>query len=214
MHGFLANIAGKDEKYGKYCFGNLFPIRNQLIEQGKTYEVLIGSPVPSIIEKLFFALPREKTLNIGELQFTLSNIEVQKRILTRNSTIESISPVNITIHENGRIRFLRYGEGQYVSYLKKHLLKKYHFLTGKNAEIDLFNNVTIAEHEKHPFVCYQINFFNKQSNKTFSVCGSKLVFRFKDISDEQLSIFQTLFDTGFGERTTYGAGFMIERWER
>jgi CRISPR/Cas system endoribonuclease Cas6 (RAMP superfamily) len=38
------------------------------------------------------------------------------------------------------------------------------------------------------------------------------VFKFNGISNEQLEIFQTLFDAGFGERTTFGAGYMIERW--
>ena len=56
MHGLLASVAGKDEEYGKFCFGNLFPINNQQIEQGKEYAVIISSSEPSIIEKLFFAL--------------------------------------------------------------------------------------------------------------------------------------------------------------
>ena len=214
MHGFLAKIAGKDEKYGKYCFGNLFPIKNQEVERGKDYFVIISSADPSIIEKIFFVLEIGGLLNIGELQFKINEIGLKSHKLLNNSTIESISPVNITTNDNGKIRFHKFDTNGYMGLLEKNLLNKYTFLKGIKPEINLFENITVTPHEKHPDSSFQINFFNKEENKNFKVIGSKLVFKFKEINDEQLSVFQTLFDAGFGERTTFGAGFMVERWKK
>lgn len=215
MHGFLAEVAGKDEDYGKFCFGNLFPITNQKVEDGKEYSVIISSSDPSIIEKLFFFLEADKKINIGELQFVVLEVSLINRKLRNNSVIESVSPINTTVNNNGKIRFLKFGDECYIKYLEKSLLSKYAFLTGQKSEVNLFdNNVDVKVHEKHPFASFQINFFNKQKNDNFKICGSKLVFKFNTISNEQLEVFQILFDSGFGERTTFGAGFMIERFEK
>jgi len=214
MHGFLAKIAGKDEEYGRFCFGNLFPITDQKIVQGKDYSVIISSADPSIIEKLFFSIEVDKVINIGEIQFKVIGIELLPRKLNKNAVIESISPINLTVHDEGKIRFLKYDSNGYIKHLQKHLLGKYKFLRGKEYAKELFDNVDVSLHEKHPFASFQINFFNKGENKNFKVCGSKLVFKFKGISDGQLEAFQALYDAGFGERTAYGAGFMVERWGR
>ncbi len=214
MHGLLANVAGKDEKYGKFTFGNIHPIINQKIEAGKEYSIIVSSSEPSIIERLFFFFSEGKVLNIGELQFRVVNVAILSQTLRNNSVIESVSPVNITVHENGRVRFLKFGDKDYLKYLEKSLLSKYEFLTGETVGFGLFENVKLSVHEKHPFASFQINFFNKQKNDNFKVCGSKLVLGFNGISDAQLKIFQKLFDAGFGERTTFGAGFMIERYKK
>lgn len=211
MHGFLANIAGKDSKYGKFCFGNLFPIRNQKIEEKKIYSILISSSDPLVIEKIFFSLVVGSLVNLGEMQFRITEISIEQRKLNKNSVIESISPINITKNKDGKIYFYKLGDSEYLKLLQQHLLEKYAFLKGTKCNFNLFSSVVITANEKHPFAIFQINFFNKGKNDKFKVCGSKLVFTFKGISDEQLKVFQTLFDAGFGERTTYGAGFMIER---
>jgi len=211
MHGILAKIVGKDEDYGKFCFGNIFPILKQQIDESKIYSLIISSSEPGIIEKLFFSFEIGSNINIGELQFKIIDVNIFTRKLHKNTIIESMTPLNITINDNGNVRFLKFDNPKYLEYLGQHLLNKYTFLKGNKSEIDLFENVDLDVHEKHPFSCFQINFYNKGENKNFKVCGSKLVFKFNNISDEQLKIFQTLFDSGFGERTTFGAGFMIER---
>src|SRR3989344_3401240 len=210
MHGFLAPIAGKDQKYGKFCFGNLFPIRNQKVEQGKEYSIIISSADPSIIEKIFFSLEIDSLINIGELQFILKDVSLKHQKLMKNSIIESISPVNITTNDNGKIKFHKFDNKGYIKLLENNLLKKYSFLKGVGSKINLFENVTITPNEKHPDSSFQINFFNKKENKNFKVVGSKLVLKFENINDEQLKVFQTLYDSGFGEKTTFGAGFMVE----
>ena len=122
--------------------------------------------------------------------------------------------MNITTNNNGKIKFHKFDNNGYVKLLEKNLLNKYTFLKEIKPEINLFENVTITPNEKHPDSSFQINFFNKQENKNFKVVGSKLVFKFNKISEEQLKIFQTLYDSGFGERTTFGAGFMVWRWKK
>src|SRR3989344_1733152 len=214
MHGILANICGKDEDYGKFCFGNIFPINNQKIEQDKEYFIIISSSEPSIIEKIFFALEIGSLLNIGELQFKINDISLKNHKLLNNSTIESISPVNITTNNKGNIQFHKFDNNDYIKLLENNLLNKYAFLKGINTEINLFENVEVKVHEKYPDSSFQINFFNKGENKNFKVVGSKLVFKFNKISEKQLKVFQTLYDSGFGERTTFGAGFMVERFGR
>src|SRR3989344_7198435 len=134
MHGILANICGKDEDYGKFCFGNLFPIKNQKVEQDKEYFIIISSSEPTIIEKIFFALEIGSLLNIGELQFKINEIGLKSHKLLNNSTIESISPVNITTNDKGKIRFHKFDTNGYKKLLEKDLLNKYAFLKGIKTE--------------------------------------------------------------------------------
>ena len=46
---------------------------------------------------------------------------------------------------------------------------------------------------------------------TFNVIGEKLSMKVNDVTEEQLKVLQTGFDAGFGERNSYGFGFMMKR---
>jgi CRISPR-associated endoribonuclease Cas6 len=215
MHGFVSSFFdNNNNNKGSFCFGNLFPIRNQKIEEGKEYSFIISSPLPNVIEKLFFSIPN--SFNIGECQFSLKEKQVLFTKLKNVSIIESLSPINITLHKDNKIKALKFDNEKYKFYLKKSLINKYNKITVDNLDsnFDLFNNIDIKEHERYKSNVFRINFSNKEKNNHFKVIGSKLVFSFDKISDEQLKIFQVLYDAGFGERSSFGAGFMVERWKK
>lgn len=212
FHGFVYQTM-KTEK-ALFSFSNLFPVKGQKVVQDEYYNVLISSSIPSVIEKIFFGLKIGEKINIGELSFLLEEVKLVTRQLKNDSVIESINVINLTKHTENRIRAIKYDQEGYKGFLKQSLIRKYNRITGNSVseDFDLFSNVDISLHEKHPTASFPINFYNKGKNKSFNVIGNKLVFTFKGISDEQLKIFQVCYDAGFGERCSYGAGFMVERF--
>ncbi len=224
MHGFLykqllphfPNLH-EEKSYGVFCFGNLFPIENSLIKEGGTYKVVITSPLPEVIEKLFFSISLEKLVNLGEASFTVLEKKIKIITLKKHSSIENISPIQITIKENEVIKSLKFGDARYLDCLRKNLIRKYNFFSGGSKldeEFQLFENVIIETYPHKAEASFPIYFYNKEKNDKFYIIGSKLIFHFKGINETQLKAFQTCFDAGFGERTTYGAGFVIERWNK
>ena len=97
--------------------------------------------------------------------------------------------------------------------LRKNLLNKFNFFNKTKIDIkfSLFDNVNIKLYEKRKEGSIPIFFRNNQKNDSFKIIGNKLIFEFKNISEQQLKIFQFCFDIGFGERNSYGMGFMAEK---
>ena len=133
--------------------------------------------------------------------------EALKRLADKTG-VEITSSTNISKYNDDK--------QMYLTHLKDNLIKKYNYFTHSNTttDFDLFSNVEIEEYSKRAEASFPIYFDNDESKKKFNVIGSKLRFIFKGISDEQLKIFQYVFDMGFGERTSFGAGFMVERWKK
>ncbi len=219
FHGFLFKKINDyyANKYGSFSFGNLFPIKNNIIKEGEKYNIIISSPKNELIEKLFFSINESSTINIGEGSFEIESIMIKNVILKKNSKIENIQPINITKQENNKIIAIKYEEEGFLELLKKNLIKKYNFFFPEekiDEDFNLFENVIIKPYEKKKEASFPIYFYNKEKNDKFDVIGSKLIFKFNNISEDQLKVFQCCFDAGFGERTSYGAGFMIERWNK
>jgi CRISPR-associated endoribonuclease Cas6 len=221
MNGYLYSILEKNEELKKvhgeksfkgFCFGNIYPVKEGKIIEGKGYNLVISSPQPKIIEHLFFNIKEGSLINLGEGSFSVSEIQVRNFSLNKNSMIETMSIINLTEHKNDKTLPLLYedNKGKYIEQLSKNLIKKYNLLREKKIDsgFKLFENVEIGVVGKRDNYSIPIIF---NENKKFNVIGNKLYFKFNNITDEQLAVFQICFDAGFGERNAFGMGFMVTR---
>ena len=193
-----------------FCFSPIYPVLDKEIKEKNQYFITISSAVSKIIEALFFSFKIGDLINLGEGSFTLLNVEIKQFQLKKGSNIETNSIINITEHKEGKIIALTYDKNKemFINNLKKSLIKKYNFFTKKDVSLDfeLFKDVEITSLRRGT---YAIPLFFEE--KKFNVIGSKLSFKLKDVSPEQLAIFQVCFDAGFGERNSYGMGMMVRR---
>ncbi|MFH0876484.1 MAG: CRISPR-associated endoribonuclease Cas6 [archaeon] len=192
-----------------FCFGNIYPVKNGRFELDKEYNLVVSSINPKIIETLFFAIKEGDVINLGEGSFTSAGIEVRNFVLRNTDRIETLSIINLTEQVNGKIHAIDYesDKEKYIVHLKNNLIRKYNKLTGNSIIEDflLFENVEIG---KIKVGKYSIRMLF-DDNKIWNAIGYKLYFKFNNITQEQLAIFQVCFDAGFGERNGFGMGMMV-----
>ena len=219
MNSYIYNILSKSEKFKGlhdkkrikgFSFSNIHPIRDSQVKEKSHYKILISSPKPSIIETLFFGIQTESKFELGDASFTITSLSVEKWKLSNNDILETPVFLNVTKQDDGKIKPLLFNRerDEYLIQLQKNLLHKHNELTEEQVEIEnLFQNVEIDHIGEKKEFALPIDF----DTGRFTVIGNKLYFKFRDISDEQLKVFQTCFDAGFGERSSFGFGFMVKR---
>ncbi|MBD3203019.1 CRISPR-associated endoribonuclease Cas6 [Candidatus Woesearchaeota archaeon] len=221
MHGWIygklknTDYADMYSKKGfkKFCFGNLYPIRNQKIEQDKEYKVWISSPDEMFMINLLSNINIYEKINLGEFSFDLEKIEPKpsKRIedffLLKSETI-----TNVCLPVDGNLKpkaiTLTKDNNKFKKQLSKNLIRKYNYFSKEDIEedFDLWNNVKIKEIPKSEHAI-KLN-FTKESDNWFDVIGARYKFNLGNINEKQKKIFQLCFDLGFGERNTFGFGFV------
>ena len=222
MHGFAYNKLSSSNSFKRlhetdgfkgFCFGNLFPVKNNRLIENKEYSVVITSPLPKIIETLFFQIKEEEMLNVGEFSFTVMRVQLQRFKIKPSDVLETMTLINVTKHDNGKIRALKFKDKGYLEHLRKNLVHKYNQFNEVKVldNFDLFKNIEIKLRKGRNELSIPIFFYNKEKNKRFNIIGNKLVFHINDVSEEQLKVLQFCFDAGFGERNSYGMGFMVVR---
>ncbi len=223
MHGFVYDKLKSNKKlkelhdkkeYAQFCFGNVYPIKNKEIKQREHYKIIISSPNPEVIQQLFFSIKKNQIINLGEGSFELEDASVIQKKLGKNDIIESVTPINLTVQEDGKIKAIKFSEQpeRFKELLSKNLIKKYNYLKEEKTSLtpdEVLKNVHIESYKRKE-ASFKIA-VGENHNKFFAVIGSKIVLKFNNIGNEQLKVFQYVFDLGFGERTSYGAGFMIKR---
>lgn len=200
-----------DKKYFKgFCFGNIYPVKNKIIEEGTNYSLIISSSVPQIIEAIFFSIKSGSLINLGEGSFKVLDSKIIDWKLKIEDTLETTSFISLTYHINDKIKPMLYRDNKdlFIKQLSKNLIKKYNYLTQNNIDekYNLFKNVSISLHKERTYST-PLHF----ENKTFNAIGEKLCFKLGNISEQQMKILQCCFDAGFGERNSYGMGFMIRK---
>ncbi|MFH1439276.1 MAG: CRISPR-associated endoribonuclease Cas6 [Candidatus Woesearchaeota archaeon] len=221
MHGWIYKKLDNNSKYKElhnqkvfkpFCFGNIFPIKNAIIELNNKYNMTISSPEPELIRTLFFSLEQGEIINLGEMQFELIDFLVKPIKLHHLCTIESATIISLTKHENGKIKSLLFNDVGYLKQLKVNLIKKYNQLTNKDVSLDfdLFNNINITAISRK--YALPILMDENNSKRQFIAFGERLKIEIGKVSEEQLGILQIGFDAGFGERNSYGLGFMVNNY--
>ncbi len=222
MHGWIyKKLKGTkfDDLHSKkefkpFCFGNLYPIKKEEIKEGNIYKVWVSSPDENFIQTIFFNISEGEHINLGEYSFTLDNYKViESEKIRPFSILESPTFINVTKSKKGGYKALNFLEEkeEFLEKLKINLIRKYNqFKEGDvDMKYDLFKNC-LVEAKENSFVSVEMNIYKDDEKHNFKVIGNQLRFKLGAISKLQNKIFHLGYEVGFGERNTYGMGFMIK----
>lgn len=221
MHGWIYNkLKGtkfndlhSKKEFKPFCFGNLYPIKDEKIKEGEVYKVWVSSPKEMFMISLLSDLNVNDKVNLGEYSFKLIGMNpYPSRKIDDFTLLKTETLTNICLPIDGSLKpkaiTLKKDEEKFKEQLKKNIIRKYNRFSDEKVEekYDLWNNVDIKEIPKSE-KAVKIYFGNKQ-NKNFNVIGSNYKFNLGNITDKQKKIFQLVQDVGFGERNTFGFGFI------
>lgn len=222
LQGFIYTIL-KEDKYHElhdkkgykfFCYSNIFPIENN--KQGSIKNLLISSPNEKFIEvlkeKFEEIKEKDKLANIGEMSFKIEDISIINPKIRKNCRLVTATPITIRIpsynfgvygiNSDKKYVFWRkeYSFDAFVKQLNENLIKKY----------NAFNNTDIKEiflFEQFIFKKTLVNHVIIQG-KEYKFIGSLWGFMFPYLNKQQREVLQFGLDTGFGERNSFGFGFV------
>ncbi len=199
--------------YKFFCFSNIFPIGD--FKEGDSRNLLISSPDPYFVRILESALTTKTSLNIGELQFNITSIKTLKPRIGNNSKIISATPIVIRIPEKNYGKYGIPEEKRKKSYLfwrpeypfeafvrqmEDNLFKKYNQFYSKQIQpFPLFEQFRFKKSVASSII---------KDGREHVEIGSIWEFEFSHLSREQREILEFGIDCGFGERNSYGFGFV------
>ncbi|HIQ49934.1 MAG TPA: CRISPR-associated endoribonuclease Cas6 [Nanoarchaeota archaeon] len=206
--------------YKFFCFSNIFPVNEDyVINSGEKKFLIISSP-DRIFLKIIENKLKEKQKNceeirIGEMCFEIENVKKLKVKINKNSVLISATPIIIRIPERNydkynipeHMRKKRYVYWRpsidftaFIKQLEENLIKKYKTFYKEDFEID-----RIFEYfrYKKPVAAHVVI-----NGKEQIFIGSIWEFSFSYLTKEQRKILEFGIDCGFGERNSYGFGFV------
>jgi len=219
--GFIYNLLKEtpfrelhDQKsYKFFCFSNLFPIKD--IKKGEIRNFIVSSPSKIFIKIISERLSGLREIHIGDYSFTVKEISTLKPKLRKNCKLISATPIIIRIPESKyneyeipkelRKRNYVYWRPEidfiaFVKQLEANLFKKYNnFYKTKIKEFPIF--------EQFRFIKPCTNILTIKG-EDYHIVGSLWEFSFSYLTKEQKEILEFGIDCGFGERNTYGFGFV------
>ncbi|MBI5332531.1 MAG: CRISPR-associated endoribonuclease Cas6 [Candidatus Aenigmarchaeota archaeon] len=222
LQGFVYNLL-KNTEYQKlhdlkgykfFCFSNIFPCsQKNPLEEGALKHLMISSPDRMFIEILHNELKKKigETVNIGEMQFSLKELQIIKTQLHNSCVVSTATPIIIRIPKN---RYEEYSiESQrnyefwrpehdfnaFIKQLSENIVKKYNTFYEKDACVNIFQQFDFRG-------TYPINVLIENEKQIF--IGSYWKFIFTNLNREQSKILRFGIDCGFGELNTLGFGFV------
>lgn len=195
--------------YKFFCFSNLFPIGD--MKKGDERNWIISSPDKAMIKWLYANIPEE--IHLGEMEFYVKEKEMFTPKLERK--IICATPIIIRISERNYDRYNIpkeyrkkgfiywrpcYSFDAFVKQLEENLIKKYEEFYNKKVDIK-----TIFQFFK--FKKSVANHVIIEGKEQIFV-GSLWEFYFTHFSKEQKEILKFGLDAGFGERNSFGFGFV------
>jgi CRISPR-associated endoribonuclease Cas6 len=203
--------------YKFFCFSNIFPISN--FKEGDERNLILSSPskifILNMMEKLNEIIKFNKIINIGEMQFRIKGLSPLNIRINKNLKIISATPIIIripeknyekyNIPENFRKKRYVYWRPQYsfdafIKQLEENLIKKYNEFYRTNIKIERI--FEIFKFKKSIVNHVIIN------GKEQKLIGSIWEFYFTYVDKQQKKILKFGMDSGFGERNSFGFGFM------
>lgn len=234
LQGFIYNLMknspyehlhnSKESKL--FCFSNIFPAED--MKKGDKRNLVVSSPVRKLIKQIEGELVKiqGEDINIGEMSFILKSIKTLNPKIEKNCKLITGTPIVVRIPKK---RFEEYGINSdkdyiywdhnislepFMKQLEDDLLKKFirfHGLDNNKAEkirqeaFPLFQMLKAKGKSKgNNVVCNHLIIEGHE----VKVLGSLWEFEFQNLTKQQQKILQVGLDTGFGERTSYGFGFM------
>jgi len=228
FQGFVYNLLKGTEHeilhdkkgYKFFCFSNLFPLYEKNgeippIEDGGIRNFIVSSPSRIFIKTISKKLKDLEEIHIGDYSFSVEKFSEIIPVFKSNLRIISASPIIIRIpemrydeyfiSEKARMKGYIYWRPEidfrvFVKQLEENLFKKYNeFYKTELKEFPIF--------EQFRFKKQCVNTLTIDGADT-KILGSIWEFSFSYLSKEQRKILEFGIDCGFGERNTYGFGFV------
>ncbi|MEM0492612.1 MAG: CRISPR-associated endoribonuclease Cas6 [Candidatus Thermoplasmatota archaeon] len=200
--------------YKFFCFSNIFPSDNK----HDVRNLIISSPSSDIIDSIGKTLDGliDNVVNIGEMQFVVKEYKkIETRLPSSNIHVSSATPIIIRIPESRyddynipsaerKKRYVywrpHYSFEAFVKQLSENLIKKYNSFYGTRIQsYDLFEQ----------FMFRRMVYSNLTvKGKDYPFAGSLWDFTWGFLDSAQRGIIEFGVDAGFGERNSYGLGFV------
>lgn len=219
--------------YKFFCFSNVFPLEIEKtgvkpLREGQIKRWVISSVDKGLIYVLHKKLEEIKEessiINLGEMQFYLEEVSEPKsiKIKKRRLTIKTETPIILRISKK---TYKKYGveppkEYKYLFWrpkwplelfiepLTNNLLNKYReFYQLKEKEFEKFKNKVLPLFQRLEFNKTVVShvLINGKEQRFF---GSLWKFHFDYLNNEQKKLLEFAVDCGFGEKNSYGFGFV------
>lgn len=206
--------------YKHFCFSNIFPFGD--IAEGDKRSLLISSPSSPFIKFLLDKLTQMKEggseINIGEMAFKIESLAMFQPKIYDGCMISCATPVVLRIPEDKYDDYAIPAEKRksgyiywrpevdfnaFVKQLTENIFKKYgDFYKEKIDPFPLFEQYKFVRS-----VCNHVVIDGKE----YKLVGSLWDFMFTRLGAEQRKMLGFAIDSGFGERNSYGFGFMNVR---
>ncbi|MEM4137918.1 MAG: CRISPR-associated endoribonuclease Cas6 [Candidatus Anstonellaceae archaeon] len=193
-----------------FCFSNIFPIGD--IKEGDIRNLIISSPDNIFLQLLKYKIEQLDRIRIGEYVFKLEEIKFIKTNLKEeeNIKLKTATPIIVRIPlknnyniNSDRIEYWRIEHpiSCFLNQLEENIYKKYKNYYSKDVKkIQLF--------EKLKFIKTVAIKIPIQRNKDTTMIGSLWEFEFENLNKEKKEILEFGIDAGFGEKNSYGFGFV------
>jgi CRISPR-associated endoribonuclease Cas6 len=194
-----------------FCFSNLFPIKGQVINEEEIYSLIISSPNEMFVIAILSKMNISEVVNLGEYSFELISYKpLTRKEIAQENILENETIINICILKDDKKNSITFSKSPelFKANLAKNLVRKYNqFNNPKIGEgFDLWKNIEIEE-IKGTESAIKINLI-KESDNWFNVIGARYQFKIGEIDETQKKILNLCYDLGFGERNSFGFGFM------
>jgi len=221
LQGFVYNLFRKspyrvlhDKKgYKFFCFSNIFPIGD--FKEGDKRHLLISSPDIGFIRTLQENLADLKEdIHIGDLSFKVESVRLLQPKLRNNTRLITATPIILRIPKANYEKYGIKSDKEYVFWqpeysfeafikqLEENIFKKYNEFYGQ--KIDEFPIFEIFNFKKST-VSHVI-----LDGREYRFFGSIWEFIFNGLKYDRkrMEILEFAIDCGFGERNTFGFGFV------
>lgn len=194
-----------DKCFKYFTFSNLFPLPSERIEENKNYWLTISSPREDIIEIIKCNCPIGEKINLGEYSFILKDIREESNFKLKDfSILRTATLINITKKtQNSYKSLLLENDKDFLYYLQNNGLAKYNYYFNEDNDFNLFENCKIEAFGKKSV---SLKIYSEKGD--YLIIGNLLDFKFGSLKKKQREILEFLIESGFGERTTYGLGYL------
>jgi CRISPR-associated endoribonuclease Cas6 len=203
--------------YKPFCFSNIFPFGD--MKEGDVRHFMIASPgttIPEHIASYLTTTPSARVIHIGDCAFTLDGVRITNstpgpgpvRIITATPILLRIPEYNYDVYaipeEERRPKYV-YWRPQisfeaFIKQLTENMVKKYNDSYGTSVgSFPLFQDFIF---KKTVHTRYIID------GKSYGVAGSLWEFSWSHMDGMQRKIIEFGLDAGFGERNSFGFGFV------
>jgi len=221
IQGFVYNLVRNSpysilhnkKGYKFFCFSNIFPIGN--FKEGDKRRLIISSPDIGFIRIIQDALTdRKESIHIGDLSFKVESMKVLQPKLRDGVKLITATPIIIRIPKANYERYGIKSDKEYVYWrptysfeafikqLEENIFKKYNeFYNSKTEEFPLFEIFNFKKSTVNHVVI---------DGKEYRFFGSTWEFIFNGLKYDRKrrEILEFAMDCGFGERNTFGFGFV------